>query len=53
MPEILNLMKIEDAFKDFEDRFWEKNRSESIVRNSEVQSNPAISNSVNSKSRIF
>ena len=48
-----NLMKIEDAFKDLEDRFWEKNRSVSIVRNSEVQSNPAISNSVNSKSRIF
>ena len=45
-----DLMQIEDAFKDPEDRFWEKNRSEGIV---EVQSNPAISNSVNSKFQLF
>ena len=42
-----DLMQIEDAFKDPEGRFWEKNSSEGIVGNSEVQSNPAISNSVN------
>ena len=48
-----DLMQIEDAFKDPEDRFWEKNSSEGIVGNSEVQSNPAISNSVNSKSPLF
>ena len=46
-------MLIEDAFKDLEDRFWEKNSSEGIIGNSEVQSNPAISNSVNSKSLLF
>ena len=46
-------MQTEDAFKDPEDRFWEKNSSEGIVGNSEVQSNPAISNSVNSKSPLF
>ena len=45
-------MQIENAFKDPENRFWEKNSSESIVGNSEVQSNPAISNSVNSKSPL-
>ena len=48
-----DLIEIEDAFKDPEDRFWEKNISESIVGNSEVQSNPAISNSVNSNSPLF
>ena len=45
-----DLMQIQDAFKDPEDGFWEKNSSEGIVGNSEVRSNPAISNSVNSKS---
>ena len=39
-----DLLQIEDAFKDPEDKFWEKNSSEGIVGNSEVQSNPAISN---------
>ena len=38
---------------DPEYRFWEENSSEGIVGNSEVQSNPAISNSVNSKSPLF
>ena len=33
-------MQIEDAFKDPEDRFWEKNSSEVMVGNSEVQSTP-------------
>ena len=41
-----DLMQLKDAFKDPEDRFWEKNSSEGIIGNSEVQSNPAISNSV-------
>ena len=35
-----------------EDRFWEKNSSEGIV-NSEVQLNPTILNSFNSKSLLF
>ena len=42
-----DLMQTEDAFKDPEDRFWEENSSEGIVGNSEVPSNPTISNSVN------
>ena len=41
-----DLMQIEEAFKDPEHRFWEKNSSEGIVGNSEVQSNPTISNSL-------
>ena len=48
-----DLMQIEEAFKDPEHRFWEKNSSEGIVGNSEVQSNPAISNSANSKCPLF
>ena len=48
-----DLIQIEDAFKDPEDSFWEKNSSEGIVGNSEVQSNPTNSNSVHSKSALF
>ena len=48
-----DLKQIDDAFKDPKDRFWEKNSSEAIVGNSEVQSDPAILNSVNSKSLLF
>ena len=46
-------MQIKDAFKDPEDRFREKNSSEDTVGNSEVQSNLAISKSVNSKSPLL
>ena len=35
-----DLMKIEDAFKDPENRFWEKNSSEGIVGNSKVSRAP-------------
>ena len=35
-------MQIEDAFKDPEDRFWDKNSSEGTVRNSEVQLKPKL-----------
>ena len=37
-----DLIQIEDAFKDPEDRFWEENSSEGIVGNTKVQSNLAI-----------